>query len=315
YLADKPEYLVLLPTAAGGALWRLLLGQGEAYDWRILIAGVMVFLIAVGWAVFLARDGIVTQLVQLDSAGGKVRKRANRHGLTGRFGSRLAKGPMERAGWNFFLAMCSSDRVFKGRCLPLAATMIVPLAVLGLGDTGPELAPVLLPYVPYYLLLIVPLIWQVARFSEAYSGNWILRDMSHESLEGFTRGAMKASYIRFAILPIFLIGLLSVMSLDMRGILGFLLSASLTLAVCSWLLTVNGIEAPFTRKYTQAAGTNQMTVGLIAGSVAGVWGFMQYQLFSRLFYAPVLIIPAMGFAWFMWKRLNHASLPIRDGRR
>ena len=317
YVSETPEALLAVPSAATGSLLRMVLGGGEALDPWILASGWGVTLLLFLWAAFLAREGFVRQLAALESSGGRPRTRARHYGITGYLSTRVPARGLERAGWRFFLQMSSSERMFKMRSLPLFVMICVPALMLLLmePDSGIEELKTSLPLLPYLLLFVLPSIWETARFSANWEGRWIFDDMSREDLSSFVRGAMKAAYTRYLVVPLFFSTFVIVGVCELDRLFDFALAAGVALSAGALMLPWFGGFAPFATKFSQSLAQSNVGIMFMSAGLIGVLGVGQWALSYAPYVTEILAVLAIPVAIRMWRRLGSVPLRLRREHR
>lgn len=309
-LAQRPEWMLAVPTLSGGALLRSFAGEGQALDPWIALSGWGITLAVGGLALFLARGGVISSLSQLERADGKTRLRARAHGISGRVAGRLAKGKLERAGWSFFVIHCSTDRQFKMRSVPMLGIALMPFLMMVVQDPEEEMEFVRqsLTFLPYMLLFITPSLWFMAGFGENWEGRWIFDQLEDGEQEAFTRGAMKAAFVRFMLLPLALFMLVAGLFGQPSGLLAYAFAAALTLSACALLIPMGGRRLPFARKFTQSLASGNLLTMILATLAAGFLGASQYLLFRFVPLAPILALLLLPSLWWSWFHLSRVRL-------
>ena len=313
WLMDHPLILCAWPPASVGALGRLGLGSGGSFDGWVLLSGWAATAATVILGALLARRGFVTRLATMEAAGGSPRGRPRRRGITGRLGAHLAGGGLERAGWDFFIHLSASERIFKLRVMPLGVLAVMPLFMITIRSTDAGMGPLLalLVYLPYVPLLIVPSIWETGRFSEKWGASVVLDILSGEERQRFVRGALRAVYVRFLVLPVLLIVSIAAWLIDRGDLVGLLLSTAVALAGGAWALPRFGGFVPFTAKFGASDAQSNTVVVILGGVVTVALGVVQWGLGRIPFVLPVLAVLAVALILPAWRRLGRVKLRTR----
>lgn len=313
WLGAHSELLCAWPPASVGALGRIALGHGEALDGWILLCGWGGTAAVVALGAGLARRGFVHRLAEMEKAGGTPRAKPGRRGLTGRLGSRFAGGRLERAGWDFFVQLSSSERLFRLRVMPLGVLVAMPIAMLAIQGSEEGMGPVLalLVYLPYVPLMILPSIWETARFSEKWEAGAVFGILSRDERQSFARGAMRATYLRFLVLPLVVILAVVLCLADRDDWTDLALSVSVALAGGAWALPRFGGFLPFTKRFSTRDAQSNTIALLLAGLATLVLVAMQWGLGKVPHATPVVAAVAAALIWPAWRRLGRVKLRTR----
>lgn len=312
-----PELAFLLPTTAPGALARWISGGGGALDPWLCLSGFAVTLLAVSLASFLAKGGFIARLALMESSGGRALRKAPRHGITGRLAGRLARGSLERAGWSFFVAQCTSDRQFKLRSIPNMTVMVVPFVLMFVRGGVDELDAMrsMLAYFPYLFLLIVPVTWDMARFAESWEGRWVFDELGERERAELTRGAMKAAIVRYLAVPLLVFSAPVLVFIHLEQWPDLVLAAGLVAVVSMKLLPRYGGEPPFIKKATKTMSGSNMGLFFAIVTFGGLLGLVQFGLGKLPLVIEVLALLSIAGVVRSWRTLCRLDLAPRAGKR
>ncbi len=310
-LIGREEVLLFWPPAAGGSLARLLTGAGEPIDIAIAATGWGVTIGFVAWAAWLARGGFIARLAEIETSGGKQRRHAPRHGLSGRLVSRIPSGPLERAGWTFFLSLTSADRSFKLRTMPMLSIVVMPFFLLFIMDRDFSVEQVigLLPYAPYVLLFIVPSFWDASRFSETWEARSVFDLLSDDERVELVRGARRAAIVRYLAIPLVLTVLIASLVCSSQVLPSIALSAEVALIAAIWVLGWYDHE-PFTQKFSQSNVRSNLALGFMATLLIAILGLGHFALSFVPYAVPVAALLLAPCSVWMWR-----TLPVRPRKK
>jgi hypothetical protein len=315
WLERNPWLFWLYPPAWTGAIYHAVVSGPRPGDGVLLTLGVAVPLVVLALGSLLARRRFVERLGALADTGGPRRSEHKRRGITGRLCERWTRPGPERAGYRFFLEGSAVERVFRLRTAPLLLVLLVPIVMPLLSgpdvETG-DVALLLLPYLCMLPLVLVPIVFEAARFSDTHEARWCFDLLDDDEFEQVALGMTKAVVVRYLFLPVLLFGLLAVGVVGPSAVGTTLLTAGLTLLGVRWVVDKVGGIVPFTEPYSFArsqSASGTMLV-LMLGTAAAIGAV---ALIGRVEYASLAAGPvALFFGVRGWRGLDRLRVRLRQ---
>lgn len=309
-----PWLLALYPPAWFGGLYRTLVAGPAPVD-ALLAPLAIAAPIGLGVAsALVARGGFVQRLAALAEARGSAEGRQRSRGLAGRIGRRWARVGAERAGYCFFLDACAGERQFKLRIAPV---LFIPVfgVLIPLATGGERALERVLDRVPYLCLLpvmLVPLVFGAARFSEFFEARWCFDCLDKRELKSFARGVMKAVAARFMVLPLLLLGGLALALGGLDAVGPTLLCVGISLLLVRLVLPRLGAILPFSEEYSYARAQSGAALVFGLALLVGVVICVTYLL-GLVPYAQLvcgLVVLALGV--LAWARLDRMRFGLHQ---
>lgn len=234
-----------------------MLQDGWSMTYGIYIAFLLLGTLGIVLLYRVNNDKLEKNLQKLDSGEAEEDKRSLYETITGKW---LSWDKRELGYYHFVWQLTKHEREFKTRLYPSLASILVFPAVLLFSSfrfsEGAIEESVTFIYMPYFTMLMLPMLAVSLQYSKNYKGRWIF-DTSSENHAGiFLRGMIKAMTMKL-IFPIYV--LLSAVVIVMTGfellpviINGFLLIIALFFMEVKRTIT----DYPFSRQYN-ASEANQ----------------------------------------------------------
>lgn len=270
----------------------------------LLIAGTVLLVLLFNWST----DKIESNLQKMDSSTTKQTKRSI---VERTFADLLCFDPLEKAYFHFGWQITKTEREFKTRLYPsIASALVFPIVMtfttLTSGEPGAAQSPATFLYLPYFTLLLIPVLAVSVQFSKNYKGSWVFNLTPNDSRAPFMRATVKAMLFKI-LAPLYVVVAVMVLfftdfSYVLQMINGLLLSS-----VILFLETKRSVLGlPFSRKYT-ASEANQGCMGTLIFFIP-VFIISVVMIVSQLFvpFAEwiILIVLVVINGWWMTKGFN-----------
>lgn len=261
-------------------------------------------------------DKLEANLQKLESGEGDTDKRSWYETFSSKW---LCWDKKERGYYHFTWQLTKNEREFKTRLYPSLATIFIfPIVLIGSTyqlseDSGVGINQLsVFKYMPYYALLIIPMLAVSVKYSKNFKGSWIFGMSSEDNAGVFLRGMIKALIMKL-VFPIYLI--LSGIVLVFSGfeILPALLNGLLLVVLIFSVEVKRTIQTyPFSKKYN-ASEANQgcfATVVFIAiTGIVAVGMFAIQELVPFGVYLLMVILLAVD-GWMLTRGFNKIKLKM-----
>lgn len=188
----------------------------------------------------------------------------------------LCSDPLEKAYFHFSWQITKTEREFKTRLYPsIASALVFPIVMtfttLTSGEPGMEQSPVSFLYLPYFTLLLIPVLAVSIQFSKNYKGSWVFNLTPEHSRAPFMRATTKAMLVKILAPLYLLVAALVLFFTGFTFILQMINGLLLTSVIFYFESKRSVTSLPFSRKYS-ASEANMGCMG------------------TMIFFIPVLII-------------------------
>ncbi|WP_208560723.1 hypothetical protein [Marinilactibacillus kalidii] len=279
-------------------------------------------LLLVGGSVGLAflyyfnSDKLEANLQKLESGEGDTDKRSWYENVTGKL---LCWDKNELGYYHFAWQLTKNEREFKTRLYPsLAALFIFPIVLIGTTyrltlETGGSVGDsVFFRYMPYYALLVIPMLAVSLKYSKNYKAHWIFGMKSEDHAGVFLRGIIKAMLMKL-LFPIYLILSVVVLVFSDLSLLPAIINGFLVVTIVFSLQVKRTIQQyPFSKRYN-ASEANQgclatiiffMIIGVAAGGIFAIQTLIPFGAYI------IMAILAVVATWLLTKGFNNHSLSM-----
>ncbi|GAB2317839.1 hypothetical protein IRB23SM22_00960 [Alkalibacterium sp. s-m-22] len=271
----------------------------------LLIVGSVLLVILYNWST----DKIESNLQKMNASSLKINKRSVLERIAA---SGLCKDPLEKAYFHFSWQLTKTEREFKTRLYPsIASALVFPIVFVFTTLTGDQTAgleqnPVSFLYLPYFTLLLIPVLTVSIQFSTNYKGSWVFNLTPQQSRAPFMRAALKAMLVKI-LLPLYLIIAAVVLVFSGWGYLLQMINGFLLMSVVFYLEARRSVKSlPFSRKYS-ASEANLGCMGTLIFFVP-VFILSLIMILSQLFIPfgewIILIIMSGLTIWWMTRGFN-----------
>ena len=224
----------------------------------------------------------------------------------------LCKDPLEKAYFHFSWQLTKTEREFKTRLYPsIASALVFPIVFVLTTLTGDQTAgleqnPVSFLYLPYFTLLLIPVLTVSIQFSINYKGSWVFNLTPQQSKAPFMRAALKAMLVKI-LLPLYLIIAAVVLVFSAWGYLLQMINGFLLMSVVFYLEARRSVKSlPFSREYS-ASEANLGCMGTLIFFVP-VFIISLIMILSQLFIPfgewIIMIIMSGLTIWWMTRGFN-----------
>lgn len=267
----------------------------------LLLAGTIFLTLLFNWNT----DKIESNLQKMDSSSSKLSKRS----VIERTAAKLfCSDPLEKAYFHFGWQITKTEREFKTRLYPsIASALVFPIVMtyttLTSGAPGETQSPVTFLYLPYFTMLLIPVLAVSIQFSKNYKGSWVFNLTPNDSKAPFMRAVAKAMLIKI-LLPLYTVVAILVLyftgfSYSLQLINGLLLTSVILYVEMKRSVTA----LPFSRKYS-ASEANMGCMGTLIFFIP-VFIISVIMIVSQLFvpfaeWAILLILLGLN-GWWMTK--------------
>ncbi|MCC5893930.1 MAG: hypothetical protein JJU16_00580 [Alkalibacterium sp.] len=196
-------------------------------------------------------DKIESNLQKMDSSSTKQTKRSFIERMAA---SVLCFDPLEKAYFHFGWQITKTEREFKTRLYPsIASALVFPVVMtyttLTSGEPGVTQSPVTFLYLPYFTMLMIPVLTVSIQFSKNYKGNWVFNLTPNDSKAPFMRAVTKAMLIKI-LAPLYIAVATLVLYFTGFAYLLQMINGLLLTSVILFLEMKRSVAAlPFSRKY------------------------------------------------------------------
>ncbi|MEQ8768423.1 MAG: hypothetical protein RL885_31250 [Planctomycetota bacterium] len=309
WLEARPELVALYPPAWCGGLVAVSLGDPRPHLWLLSGLAVLTPIAMLAGVRLLTRGGFIRHLYALARSTPTGRQKPRSHGITGWLAPKLTSSPIERAGYDFFLGLSSTDRGFKMRTWPGFVMSIFPMAGIFFLESSWERTTSLLPYLAYLPVLAATMVAGNMRFSDHHEAAWSTETREPDKASAFQRGAMKSLLVRFFAIPVNLIAIVC-LALAPRHGLDVAIAVLASTSIVSFLVPIFSKDRPFSQKFSQslamsntgsaillmvllgaAIGVQIGTGYLPGGKLAGAIVFASLAAFSVTYFGKRDLLP------------------------
>lgn len=267
----------------------------------LLLAGTVFLALLFNWNT----DKIESNLQKMDSSS---TKRTKRSAIERTAAKLFCFDPLEKAYFHFGWQITKTEREFKTRLYPsIASALVFPIVMtyttLTSGEPGVAQSPVTFLYLPYFTMLLIPVLAVSIQFSKNYKGNWVFNLTPNDSKAPFMRAVAKAMLIKI-LLPLYTVVAILVLyftgfSYSLQLINGLLLTSVILYVEMKRSVTA----LPFSRKYS-ASEANMGCMGTLIFFIP-VFIISVIMIVSQLFvpfaeWAILLILLGLN-GWWMTK--------------
>ncbi len=267
----------------------------------LLLAGTVFLALLFNWNT----DKIESNLQKMDSSS---TKRTKRSAIERTAAKLFCFDPLEKAYFHFGWQITKTEREFKTRLYPsIASALVFPIVMtyttLISGEPGVAQSPVTFLYLPYFTMLLIPVLAVSIQFSKNYKGNWVFNLTPNDSKAPFMRAVAKAMLIKI-LLPLYTVVAILVLyftgfSYSLQLINGLLLTSVILYVEMKRSVTA----LPFSRKYS-ASEANMGCMGTLIFFIP-VFIISVIMIVSQLFvpfaeWAILLILLGLN-SWWMTK--------------
>ncbi|MEC6748840.1 hypothetical protein VXN63_09800 [Marinilactibacillus sp. XAAS-LB27] len=261
-------------------------------------------------------DKLEANLQKLESGEGDTDKRSWYETFSSKW---LCWDKKERGYYHFTWQLTKNEREFKTRLYPSLATIFIfPIVLIGstyqlTEDSGVGINQLsVFKYMPYYALLIIPMLAVSVKYSKNFKGSWIFGMSSEDNAGVFLRGMIKALIMKL-VFPIYLI--LSGVVLVFSGfeILPALLNGLLLVVLIFSVEVKRTIQTyPFSKKYN-ASEANQgcfatvIFIGITGIVAVGMFAIQELVPFG-VYLLMVILLAVDG--WMLTRGFNKIKLKM-----
>lgn len=261
-------------------------------------------------------DKLEANLQKLESGEGDTDKRSWYETFSSKW---LCWDKKERGYYHFTWQLTKNEREFKTRLYPSLATIFIfPIVLIGstyqlTEDSGVGINQLsVFKYMPYYALLIIPMLAVSVKYSKNFKGSWIFGMSSEDNAGVFLRGMIKALIMKL-VFPIYLI--LSGVVLVFSGFenLPALLNGLLLVVLIFSVEVKRTIQTyPFSKKYN-ASEANQgcfatvIFIGITGIVAVGMFAIQELVPFG-VYLLMVILLAVDG--WMLTRGFNKIKLKM-----
>lgn len=226
----------------------------------LLIIGTVLLALLFNWNT----DKIESNLQKMDSSSTKQTKRSVIERLAANL---LCFDPLEKAYFHFGWQITKTEREFKTRLYPsIASALVFPIVMtyttVTSGEPVATQSPVTFLYLPYFTMLIIPVLAISVQFSKNYKGNWVFNLTPTNSKAPFMRAVAKAMLMKI-LLPLYTaVAILVLYFTGFSYVLQIINGLLLTSVILFFEMKRSVTSLPFSRKYS-AAEANQGCMGTL----------------------------------------------------
>lgn len=258
--------------------------------------------LSIGALYYFNNDKIDRHLQKMETSTEKKKTRS----LIERVAAKLfCLDSIEKAYFHFTWQLTKEEREFKTRLYPSFVSALVFPAVMLFSDTSTPLAdrdPLVFMLLPYFAVLIIPMLAVSVQFSANYKGKWIFSLSPKTAKEPFIRAVTKVMIIKIT-LPMYLV--VSSIFIYASGtdyllhlLNGFLLVTTL-LYVENWRINKS---LPFTQKYAASEANQGCMATLIFFVPVLLLALALIYLQSLSYYVSIGIFICLVLVNIWWMR-------------
>ncbi|EXJ22692.1 hypothetical protein ADIAL_1807 [Alkalibacterium sp. AK22] len=279
-----------------------LLQEGWSLTYAIytglLLVGSGLLFVLYNWST----DKIESNLQKMDSSDENISSRSMLERLSGQL---VCFDPLERAYYHFGWQLTKTEREFKTRLYPsIASSLVFPLVMtynnLTAIEPGMDPGPANFLYLPYFTLLLIPVLAVSIQFSKHYKGSWVFELTPEPARAPFLRAVTKAMLIKI-LLPLYAALALVVLFFTGIGYLVQMLNGLLVFSLILYIETKRSVKSlPFSKKYS----ASQANLGCMATVIFLIPVFIVsvIMIVSQLFipYAQwgiLLLLTGLNIRW------------------
>lgn len=288
-----------------------ILQQGWSVTYGVYVALLVIGTISIVLLYRLNNDKIELNLQKMESGEADEDKRSWYETATGNL---VCWNAQEKGYYHFVWQLTKHEREFKTRLYPsLASILVFPfvfmISSLRLAEAGLESSGLLI-YMPYFTMMIIPMLSTTLRYSKNYKGRWVFGISSNADAHFFFQGVIKAMTMKL-IFPLYM--LLSIIVLVIAGWeLAVPLLNGFFLIIILFCIEVRRTlkTYPFSKQYDASEANQGCMATMIFFAIIMIAAIVMYlvQTFIPFGSIVALVILVTAAGWFLTKGFKSVIL-------